>query len=449
MILGGGLANFEVDADGDGTSTLDEARTAGFEVATTRDALTASGGDRLLGLFASGDLGAPIGNGAIGSRPPGEPTLAEMTDAALLRLSRGAHGFFLLVEEEGTDIWGHANDAATVMHAARAYEDAMRSALAFAAANPGTLVLSVADHETGGMTLELDAARTPAAFRSFTATYADMLAALRAEVAALGPAADPAQVLGAANAALGGLTGGTVALTAAQLAPILAAATDRDAATALGAVLNAAGGIDFSTTGHTAATVAVHAFGAGANLRSGLMDNTEVASWLAEAMGLPLPGATRSVEGGDADDRLAGTPGNDVLFGLAGDDRIVGGRGNDLLVGGDGSDRLGGRAGDDMLSGGGGDDRLAGASGDDILAGGAGSDRFVLRAGPGSDRIADFVPGEDLIRFEYGLFGDLAAVLAASEQSGADVLFAIGPAEHLRIEGVEIRSLQAEDFAFG
>ena len=53
--------------------------------------------------------------------------------------------------------------------------------------------------------------------------------------------------------------------------------------------------------------------------------------------------------GGDGNDVLTGTRGNDVLVGGAGDDRISGGVGRDLLIGGAGSDRMSGGAGEDVL----------------------------------------------------------------------------------------------------
>jgi alkaline phosphatase len=287
LMLGGGRASFAADADGDGISTLDEAVAAGFTTVSTAEEMAAATGERLLGLFGDGSLSAPIGNGAFGERAQGEPTLAAMTEVALSRLSDDPDGFFLLVEEEATDDAGHANDAASMMAAARSYEDALRVALDFAAENPDTLVISVADHETGGMTLEFDPPRTPAIYAGFTAGYAEILAAMQA--AAFPTDADPALVLAGVNATVADLTGGAVALTGAELAAILAAAP-ADASRLLASMLNDRGGVEFSTTNHTAADVMLSAWGAGAGLRGGVIENTEVAAWVAEAAGLSFPG---------------------------------------------------------------------------------------------------------------------------------------------------------------
>jgi alkaline phosphatase len=302
LILGGGRARFTVDADGDGATTLEEAQAAGFAYVSTREEMLDAAGDRLVGLFSDGDLGPPIGNGAAGARPAGEPSLAEMTEAALDRLSKDPDGFFLVVEEEGTDRWGHANDGATVMNAAKAYEDAVRVAKAFAEANPGTLVISVADHETGGLTLPLASGRTPAIFRSFTATYADVLAAIEE---ALAGAADP---VASVRQIVLGATGGAVSLTDVEIGSVVEARTSADAYAALAMILNARGGLDYATRGHTAADVALSAYGAGADLHGGVLENTAVAHWLAEAMGLSMP---------------PGQPaGGDVLMDLGDDGRV-------------------------------------------------------------------------------------------------------------------------------
>ncbi|MBD2097243.1 calcium-binding protein [Trichocoleus sp. FACHB-591] len=84
-------------------------------------------------------------------------------------------------------------------------------------------------------------------------------------------------------------------------------------------------------------------------------------------------------------------------------DMISGGAENDQLIGSTGNNELFGGAGNDQLLGGAGDDVLNGGSGEDTLYGGEGKDTFVLTPGEGSDTIADFVEGVDLIQFAGGL----------------------------------------------
>jgi alkaline phosphatase len=83
--------------------------------------------------------------------PRQEPTTAEMATAALRALSQQSpQGFVLLVENENTDTASHANDAAALMRALWAFDDAVKVALEFQRRNPDTLVIVAADHETGG-----------------------------------------------------------------------------------------------------------------------------------------------------------------------------------------------------------------------------------------------------------------------------------------------------------
>lgn len=89
----------------------------------------------------------------------------------------------------------------------------------------------------------------------------------------------------------------------------------------------------------------------------------------------------------------------------------INGTGNDLdntITGNAARNVLGGGSGNDILNGAGGNDRLSGASGNDRLAGGAGEDIFEFLAALNGisnvDRIADFAPGQDLMRLAGPVF---------------------------------------------
>ena len=123
-------------------------------------------------------------------------------------------------------------------------------------------------------------------------------------------------------------------------------------------------------------------------------------------------GANR-IDGGGADDFLAGHAGADTLLGGLGADLLDGGADDDELSGGDGDDRLLGGTGADLLDGGADDDELSGGDGDDRLIGGAGADR--LEGGAGVDT-ADY-SGSD-----GGVSVDLAAGSGASGAAEGDTL---------------------------
>jgi len=81
------------------------------------------------------------------------PTLEAMT-AKGIELLDNPNGFFLMVEGGKIDHCGHANDAASNMEEVMAFDDAVRVAAAFAEKHKDeTLIVVTGDHETGGMTM--------------------------------------------------------------------------------------------------------------------------------------------------------------------------------------------------------------------------------------------------------------------------------------------------------
>jgi alkaline phosphatase len=105
----------------------------------------------LFGLFAPGEM-SPA--------PERSPTLPDMTRAALSVLERDPDGFFLMVENEGTDSYAHQNLSRRVITAEMLdFDAAVGVALEYQSAHPETLVVVTADHETGGIQLAGDPAR--------------------------------------------------------------------------------------------------------------------------------------------------------------------------------------------------------------------------------------------------------------------------------------------------
>ncbi|RVU14981.1 hypothetical protein [Methylobacterium oryzihabitans] len=157
------------------------------------------------------------------------------------------------------------------------------------------------------------------------------------------------------------------------------------------------------------------------------------------------------VDGGWGDDLVYGGTGDDDLTGDAGTDQLYGQDGDDRQFGGDGGDNVSGGAGDDLLDGGAGQDLLFGNAGDDRLTGGAGWDIFGFGPGDGVDVVTDFTAGgpeADVIAFNNGAFADLAGVLAASRQEGADLVIAYGAGDVLTLQNVQAGTLSAANFTF-
>jgi alkaline phosphatase len=86
--------------------------------------------------------------------PDGEPTLAEMTAAALDVLEENKKGFFLMVEGSQIDWAGHANDLDYLLAETLAFDESVKVVQDWMDAEKvrqnRTLLIVVGDHETGG-----------------------------------------------------------------------------------------------------------------------------------------------------------------------------------------------------------------------------------------------------------------------------------------------------------
>jgi alkaline phosphatase len=283
-LLGGGADYFLPEgAPGgkrkDGRDVIAAFRARGYQVARNTAELKAAAGGRLLGLFADEDMDFEIDRDAAQ-----EPTTAEMAAAALRVLSQGSPGgFVLLVENENTDTAGHMNDAASLMRALWAFDDAVGVALEFQRRNPDTLVIVTGDHETGGFspTYALKDLSTLSSANRFYAGEAE-LRMLERITMSFGTVREK---LGRKPA--GDVLDGLIAkhfpgfrLDADLRSLILAGkSSERNFSytpqSALGMMVARQTGFYWGTSGHTPEPVTVGAIGPGAELFRGYQDNTD------------------------------------------------------------------------------------------------------------------------------------------------------------------------------
>lgn len=130
-----------------------KAKSLGYTYVTNQSALQAAKGSKLLGLFANEEMFQQREEGDGDIYNP-VVSLPNMTKKALDVLSKNKNGFFLVVEEEGTDEFAHENNAKLTIKAGQELDKSVQVAKDFAKKNPDTLVLVLADHETGGFSIE-------------------------------------------------------------------------------------------------------------------------------------------------------------------------------------------------------------------------------------------------------------------------------------------------------
>ena len=143
VLLGGG-------ADGaSGTLALGAGYTVVIDAAEMQT-LDTDGVTHLSGQFGEGKM-RPINHG----REP-LPSLAQMTETALDVLDNDPDGFFLMVEQEGTDSYSHGNNLELMVDALIELEEAVNTALDWADDHGDTMIIVTADHETGGLQIDQD-----------------------------------------------------------------------------------------------------------------------------------------------------------------------------------------------------------------------------------------------------------------------------------------------------
>jgi alkaline phosphatase len=166
VILGGGLDHFRsngTEADPCGTfgNFIAEAEHNGYDVVYTEKELNdtvAKGSKKILGLFApKGKTPELFRINSKEKYRQEEPTLPQMTAAALKTLEKDTDGFFLLVEGSQIDWANHRNDVAYQVAETLAFDAAVQVVLNWIDERPSrsqhTLVIVAPDHETGGFAI--------------------------------------------------------------------------------------------------------------------------------------------------------------------------------------------------------------------------------------------------------------------------------------------------------
>lgn len=150
VLMGGGAEYFSADRRDDKRDLFGEFAAKGYHVAQTRDQLMAidqqGSQGPVLGVFNVGGLPYALDREHDDELKKRTPSLAEMTGAAIRRLSQNKNGFVMQVEGGKVDWAAHANDVGALLYDQNAFEEAVATAIAFAEADGDTLVIITTDH---------------------------------------------------------------------------------------------------------------------------------------------------------------------------------------------------------------------------------------------------------------------------------------------------------------
>lgn len=136
IFIGGGAATY-IDYE-------EAIKAEGYDFITTKEGLFSTKADRILATYSSGRLM---------NHTTDVPTLAEMTNKAINVLAKNKKGFFLMVEAGQIDNRCGEGNIKEMAKSVQELDKALRVALNFARSNQETLVVVLADHETGGLIL--------------------------------------------------------------------------------------------------------------------------------------------------------------------------------------------------------------------------------------------------------------------------------------------------------
>ncbi|MDD8026520.1 MAG: alkaline phosphatase [Acidobacteriota bacterium] len=286
VVLGGGRKYLDPKIRKDKEDLVRILEDRGYRYLTDPAALAAAPPGRLWGAFAAAGLARDFDR-----HPAEEPSLEAMTRKALDVLSRHKKGFFLMVEGSQVDWAAHANDPIGTATEILAFEKAVSAVLDFARRDGRTAVLIAADHSTGGMSIgnpdvgDLPLERFAQVMRRPKAT-ATKAAAVILE--------DPRPDLEGAKRIAAGLLGiddWTPAETA-ELEALTAEKNVKKLELFLARALSRRAGLGWVFTGHGGEDVALYGFHPRGRRLGGVVQNSDIALYIQDCLGLDLKGQT-------------------------------------------------------------------------------------------------------------------------------------------------------------
>jgi len=296
VILGGGTPYLNAEARKDKEDMKAILASRGYGYVDNASDLRAFKGDRLVGTFGKTKTATAMSYD-IDRDPGNEPSLARMTAKAIEILSTNKKGFFLMVEGSKIDWAAHANDPVALVTDIIAFDDAVKVALDFAKEDGNTVVIATTDHGNSGISIgdrSISSGYDKTSWTTFinplkraSLTGEGLEAALAAALAAKAADRSKEEAIKEVVAASMGISD----LTEAEVAA-LAAAKSGSLNYAIGPMIAARAKIGFTTNGHTGEDVVLYGYDPFGKRLSGLVRNTDIATYMAAAMNVDLEATT-------------------------------------------------------------------------------------------------------------------------------------------------------------
>ncbi|WCR28127.1 alkaline phosphatase [Paenibacillus thiaminolyticus] len=304
VLLGGGRRHFVSKEDKgkrDDKTIIPDFEKKGYIVVYDKKGLAAltSKNQKILGLFHDSHVDYVL------DRKPETPSLADMTAKAIEALSTNPQGFTMMVEGGRIDHAAHANDFGAMIQETLDFDAAVKVALDFAKKDGNTSVVITADHETGGLSLSRD---------NIYELNVDAWDAQQISSELLAPQLAQATSTTEIRELVRKYTGFSD-LTEEELQYILQGdGTSYKQEGAFNQVMAKRYLIGWSGHGHSAVDVGVWAYGPIVQHVQGQIDNTAIATSIAQVAGLDLEKTTKDLQTKHLYPKYKGDNDGTVLF---------------------------------------------------------------------------------------------------------------------------------------
>lgn len=282
VVLGGGSFFLQPENRADKDNLLAAVTDRGYTLVSDTAQMNAAKTNKLFGLFSTKAMAYDIDR-----NPESEPSLAAMTEKAISVLSTNKKGFFLMVEGSKVDWAAHANDPVGIVSDILAFDKACRVAFDYALANKNTVVIVVSDHGNSGLSIGDKSTNGNYDKTNYSAFVDPLKKATRTgeglETLINADKSNVKEVVAQHY--------GIADLSDAEIEAIKKAPAGTLNAV-IGPMMGIRSKIGFTTTGHTGEDVVLSVFDPNGNRPTGVMENTEVASYIEKSLGIDLKATT-------------------------------------------------------------------------------------------------------------------------------------------------------------